>query len=281
MERAIHITELKNLGYFQKGRYQRIYWGVEFCQNLIPSTQDTDKVLRFVKRNNLGFTLVTPLVTERGLKKITKILFLLKRKRINCEVVINDWGILGWLNENFNDYFELALGRLLGRQQRYPEITKTLEKQSPFAVKSDSGNLVIYIHRLPDKRYRRGIKSSYINSPLAQQFLSKLGIKRVEFNNLIQGIDLTGIKFKKSIYTPFINISTTRFCPMDKKYQELYRINVCHKECQNYYDRLSMSWSPVLRYKKGNTVFYRNPVDENRAAAMGIDRIVFQPELPF
>ena len=281
VEKAIHITNLNNLKYFQSGKYQRIYWGVEFCQNLIPSIADTEEVLRFVKKNELKFSFVTPFVTERGLERLKRIFYWLNKKKISCEVVVNDWGVLEYLHTEFKGVFEPVFGRLMSRQVRDPAMKGVLEKQPVFAVKAKDGKISIIVHRPPNKKYQQGIKSSYINSNLFQGFLSKFGIKRMELNNLIQGLNLNGVKFKKSIYTPFVHISTTRFCPMRTRKQKIYRINVCQKECQKYYEVLRNKAIPKLIYKRGNTTFYKNPLDSNEIIKTDINRIVFQPELPF
>ena len=158
---------------------------------------------------------------------------------------------------------------------------RVLEKQSPFAVKGKDGKISIVVHKIPNRRYQEGIRASYVNSLSFQGLLSKFGIKRVELNNLIQGLNLQGLGFKKSIYTPFVNISTSRFCPMETRFQKIYRINVCHRECQKYYDILRNRALSKLIYKRGNTTFYKNPVNVKQVLKMGIDRIVFQPTLPF
>lgn len=282
MEKAIHITNLKNLRFFKKNEYQRIYWGVEFCQNLIPALIDTEKVLRFVKDNNLKFTLVTPFVTERGLKMLNGVFVLLKKKKVDCEIVVNDWGILEYLYSEFKGYFEIALGRLLVRQHRDPAMKRVIEKQILLAVKGKDGKVSIIVHRPPGAKYREGIKASYISSSLVQNFLSKFGVKRVELNILIQGLNLEGIKFKKSIYTPYVHISTTRFCPMESKFQKAYRINVCSKECQRFYDVLRYRAMPKLIYKRGNTLLYKNPLNVKKSKVVTehrVDRVVFQPEV--
>lgn len=281
MEKAIHITNLKNLKYFQKNKYQRIYWGVEFCQNLIPTLKDTEEILRFIKKTSLKFTLVTPFVTEYGLRRLKEIVKWLKKKEYKSEIVVNDWGILECLNTEFKNDFNLSLGRLLLRQQRDPAIKKVLEKQLPFAIKGKDGKISIIIHQPPAKKYQQGIRATYINSPSMQRFLSKFGVQRVELNNIVQGINLAGLKFKKSIYTPYVNISSTRFCPMDSKHQKMYRINACKKECQRYYDILRNRGVGKIIYKRGNTTFYKDPLDIKEILDTGIDRVVFQPEIPF
>lgn len=281
IEEVIHVTNLRNLKYFRKGKYQRIYWGIEFCQNLIPSLSDTEKILRFAEENSLRLSFVSPFVTERGLKKLKKIFSRLRKQKIEVEIVVNDWGVLEYLHAEFNGTFEIALGRLLVRQQRDMEIKKVLEKQPPFAVRGKDGKINIVIHKVPDKQYQDGARQSYVNSPFAQDLLAGFGVKRVELNNLLQGVNLKGIRLKKSLYTPFVNISTGRFCPMETRCQKTYRINVCKRECQKHYDLLRKKAVPKIIYKRGNTTFYKNPLNFTLLKNYEVDRIVFQPELPF
>lgn len=282
MEKAIHITNLKNLKYFKAGGYQRIYWGIEFCQNLIPSLTDTEKILRFVKENSLGLSFVSPFVTERGFKKLKEIFSWFKRQRVkNLEIIVNDWGVLEHLNTESNGTFEIALGRLLVRQQRDLGIKKVLEKQPPFAVRGKDGKINIVIHKVPDKQYQDGARQSYVNSPFVQDFLAGFGVQRVELNNLLQGVNLKGIRFKKSLYTPFVNISTGRFCPMETRFQKIQRINVCKRECQKHYHLLRKKAISKIIYKRGNTTFYKNHFNFTLLKNSGVDRIVFQPQLPF
>lgn len=279
MEKAIHITKVKNLKYLKKGEYQRIYWGSEFCQNLIPNLTDTEKILKFAQKNSIRFSFVSPFVTEYGLKKLKRIFSWLKKAK--CEIVVNDWGILWHLHSGFSNYFEIVLGRLLVRQQRNPAMIRIVKKQPPFAIRSKDGKISIITHKPPSEQYQTGMKTSCVNSPSFQVLASKFGIKRVELNNLIQGLNLEGIKLKKSLYTPYVHISTTRFCPMESRFQKIFRINVCHKECQEYYDILRNKGVPKVIYKRGSTTFYKNFLDIKKITKSGIDRIVFQPEIPF
>ena len=282
MEKTVHITNLRNLDYFNKNEYQRLYWGAEFCQNLIPGLKDTEKVLAFAEENKVKFSLVTPLVTDRGLRKLNEAFSYLRKNNVECEIIVNDWGVLECLHAKFNKYFKLTLGRLLVRQQRDPSMKTVFEKQPPYAVRDKkTGKLSIIIHKPPKGLYQKGMKASYINLPLLQDFLIRFGVYRIELNNVIQGLHLEGIRFKKSLYTPYVNISTTRFCPMESKLQKLYRINVCHKECQRHYYRMRSRNIPMAIYRRGNTIFYKNPLDIKSLEKNGIDRIVFQPELPF
>jgi hypothetical protein len=149
MEKAIHLTNLNNLKHFQKGMYQRVYWGTEFCQNLIPTNKDTNRIIRFIRKNHLKFTFVTPFVTERGLNRLNNLFCWLKNKKVDCEIIVNDWGVLAVLYSKFRGYFRIALGRLLVRQQRDPAMKRVLEKQLPFAFKGKDGKIRIIVHRPP------------------------------------------------------------------------------------------------------------------------------------
>lgn len=281
MEKAIYVSNIKNLKYFIKGEYQRLYWGAEFCQNLIPDLKDTEKVLAFAMKNKVKFSFITPLVTDKGLSKLRKAFSYLRKNNAECEIIVNDWGVLECLRAEFNKYFKLALGRLLVRQQRDPSMKIVLQKQPPYAMRDNkTGKIAVVIHSPPKGLYQKGMGASYANSYLFQDFLSKFGIERLELNNLIQGLYLEGVRFKKSIYTPYVNISTTRFCPMESRLQKLYRIDMCHKECQEHYYEMKSKNIPMVIYKKGNTTFYKNPLDIESSKKNGIDRIVFQPGLP-
>ena len=167
------------------------------------------------------------------------------------------------------------------RQQRDPAMKNVIEKQPIFPIKGKDGKIRIIVHRPPNIRYQEGMKASYVNSNLLQKFLSKFGIKRIELNNIIQGINLDGIRFKKSIYTPFVHISITRFCPMQTRYQKIYRINVCRRECQRYYEILRNKAIPKVIYKRGNVTLYKNPLHIKDILGLDIDRVVVQPEIPF
>ena len=150
-----------------------------------------------------------------------------------------------------------------------------------FNLRGGDVRIKIIVHIPPGQRYQRGIKSCYVNAACVQAFLSGFNIRRIELNNLIQGLNLDNLKLSVSVYTPFVNISTTRFCPMDTHFQKINRINVCRKECQSYYDILKSRNLAKHIYKRGNTIFYKNPVNPNAIGNTFIDRIVFQPELPF
>ena len=129
MEKAIFITNPANLKYYKPG-FSRIYFGSEFCQTLIPTVESLERALDFARSKNLEFSFVTPFVTESGLYCLEEIFGFLESRVENCEVIVNDWGVLEVLSRRYKG-FVLSLGRLLTRQGRDPAMGRVLKKQLP------------------------------------------------------------------------------------------------------------------------------------------------------
>ncbi|GAI02329.1 unnamed protein product, partial [marine sediment metagenome] len=66
MEKAALISNLDNLSLITP-QHQRLYFGPEFCQYLLPSPSELKEALNFTRKRRLSFTLVTPFVTDEGL----------------------------------------------------------------------------------------------------------------------------------------------------------------------------------------------------------------------
>jgi len=281
MEIAFHLTSIEDSRRIKSGTAGRIYWGHEFCENLIPAEEETKRVIDICRHGRLGFTFLTPFVTERGFKILKRMFVFLRREAPACEVVLNDWGVLNLLHREFKGSFILAVGRLLTHQLRDPDLEKIISRQPPLLARRENGKLAVIFHKLPAEAYMRGVRSSYLNAVFSQDLLAAFGIERVELNNLIQGVDLCGLKLKKSLYTPFVQVSTGRFCPMLSEFQKLQRIGACRKECLKSYDVLRGACGSRPLFKKGNTLFYENPVRQKDKLLREVDRLVVQSELPF
>lgn len=258
MEHALFTQNYER--YFCK-KYERLYFGNEFCQNRIPSLDEVKRSLDFAEDKNIELTFVTPYVSNKGLNKIKDILKLLSTYQKNIEVVVNDWGVLYYIN-NHHKKFQIIIGRLLTKQRRGPEIIKLLDK-------------------LP-KDVLEHFKSSNMESEEIYNYLSEKGVKRVEFDNLLQGINLKNVKFKKSLYHPYLYVTTTRLCMSNTfggKYKtEQIGILPCNKECENYITNLRHSQMPTKLIVKGNTQFIINKTLPDLGKE-GIDRLIYQPEL--
>jgi len=266
MERALFIAKLKNLKYFNP-HFSRLYFGNEFCQRLIPSAQNVDQVMDFVREHHIAFSLITPYVTNEGLKKWTTLIEKVAEENSQSEVIFNDWGIFRAIKD-LSGELEPVLGRLMTKIKRGPRLMNVLDKLPPDAVKHlQSTNLSI-------KTYRK--------------FLVERGINRVELDHPLQDIRLNhvGSDLHLSLYIPFAYVTTTRFCLVascdlpEKK--GMVGIFPCEKECQKYTFTLDNPIMPCTLIRKGNTIFYKNEkipkADELKEKK--IDRLVIQPEIP-
>jgi hypothetical protein len=263
-EWALYATKVENLKHY-RNEFSRIYFGNEFCQRLIPAINDLGQVLDFVSRNKLGFTFVTPYVTNDGLDILRPLFGKIAEENPGSEVVFNDWGVLRILNEGY-DGLEPVMGRLLNRMKRGPR-------------------LMNFMDVLPQSSIEY-FRSCSIDVPLYRKFLIRNRVRRVELDNLLQGIELnladSGIT--GSLYIPYAYVTTTRFClavscDVHGK-EDVVGIFPCRKECQEYTFYLTHSVMPVPLIRKGNTVFFKNERVPEDMEVRNIRRIVIEPEVP-
>ena len=264
MEQALYITKTGNLHYWNDD-FHRLYFGVEFCERLLPSPAQLAGAVAFTMNQKKAFTLVTPYVTDSGLEHVEKLLILLSESYPENEVVFNDWGVFHLLKEKGLP-LKPVMGRLLNKMKRGPRILPVKEMIPP-----TSANYFM---------------TPGLSIPALQQFILKQAITRLDFDNLLQGINKDGITgyLHISLYRPCAYITTTRFCFMSSTADtDDFTIGVlpCKKECQDYAFSLSnpVMTTPLIR--KGNTIFFSNEqIPDEHIRSQKIDRIVVQPEIP-
>lgn len=264
VERALYTTRVADLKHYDSSFF-RIYFGNEFCQHLVPSVNDLDQALKLVSENNLGFTLVTPYVTDEGLRILEPLFWRIEEAKPGSEVVFNDWGVLRILNEKHPN-LEPVMGRLLNKMKRGPRLMNLLESLPKSTIDY--------------------FRSCSLDVPLYRQFLIGNRVRRVELDNLLQGIalDFSNSGISASLYIPYAYITTTRLClavSCDVKGKEdEIGILPCKMECQKYTFQMTHPAMPVPLIRKGNTMFFRNDKLPEDLGQKNINRIVNQPEVP-
>lgn len=287
IERAFFITNISQARYLN-ARYSRIYFGNEFCERLIPAPGDLKEILSFIRRKNLQFSLVTPYVTNKGLKKLETLFLILSSAHSKSEVIINDWGVLNLINNCYAS-LEPVLGRLLTKQKRCPTLERLLKRKPEVRLLEYPRNpvekAVIFAKKLPlslDYYYKGSNVSSV---PAIHNFLNSWRIRRIELDNPAQGLflELPKDKISASIYFPYDYITTTFFCPTagcDEK-KSFLKLKPCKKQCRQYLFKLRHKTMPKVIYLKGNTKFYKNTrLSIKQWQGLGVDRMVFSPEVP-
>jgi hypothetical protein len=288
MEQAILVTRLASLKHLKK-KYRRLYYGSEFCERLIPGPAEVRRAASFAWERGMGFSLVTPYVTNSGLEKLRKVFASLANGHICCEVIVNDWGVLELLNRRYPG-FEPVLGRLLTKQKRGPTVVQLLQrkKSSPlfkFFPGDPSRRLIILGKSIPAALdpYYKGSNAASV--PVIHRFLNSRGIRRIELDNTGQGLslELPRGRISASVYFPFVYIATTFYCPSadcDAGRSSFLKIKPCKQQCRKYFFILRNRSLHKPIFLKGNTQFYKNSViNPKTLAAAGVDRIVYESEL--
>jgi hypothetical protein len=224
-------------------------------------------------------TLLTPYVTGYGLKKLGLLFSYIHKKRLNCEIVFNDWGVLGLIQERCSNVSPV-LGRLLTKQKRDPWIGKVLfskESYDKILINDSGGSKVIFkLKKIPETLYDY-FKSAAVNAPVFQGFLLENKIKRVELDNLAWGMNISVDKqLGASLHYPYGYISTTRLCGL---------INLtysrCVKKCRKFFFSFKSRPKEIPIFIRGNTVFYKTQLPKIEfLRRMGINRLVYYKQVP-
>jgi hypothetical protein len=267
--------------YFGKIEFTRCAFGNEFCEHLIPSRDSLVEALDGARYRNLGFTLLTPYVSDEGIDALRPLLAELDRNG-GGEVVFNDWGVLNLMRREFPALIPVQ-GRLLNKSLRDPRVT-TMYASAPSPTAAISA-----------------LQRSNLDCASFTAFLSWLGVNTIEMDNLPQGNDLSfaasGVKI--NVYLPFGFISTSRICMAAglhyRKEDKFQPGAACRHECQTHLLEYTYTNSPFANrdqkfYLKGNSYFYVHTESMLRALfeqaqggqAQGgqIARMVLQPGLP-
>ncbi len=261
MEKAVYITRAENLHYLTP-EFSRLYFGQEFCQRLMPSKESLETVARAVSGKKTGFTFVTPFVTDEGLDAVMALIDFVLNNFENPEIVVNDWGVYRILSGVY-EHKNLVLGRLLTKLKKGPRILRMMAVLPHGAIEH--------------------FKLSPSDSNFASEFLKESGFSRLEFDNLLQGIKRPPGAIKASLYVPYVCVTVTRYClyaVCSARGSFARSIPPCERECGNFVFSLKNKNMPADLILKGTAQFFENHRIPPDLEAKGIDRIVYQPEIP-
>ncbi len=267
MEKAFFAVQNDQLKIPDNSGYTRLYYGIEFCQHQIPTLEELKKALDFAGSNSLDFTLVTPYASETGIKRLGVLFDYLAGKEPGAEIVVNDWGVLYWLSTEYK-YPKIVLGRIPNKMKRDPRIHFYMDRISPEALLN--------------------FQDCSLSVPAVRRLLLDLGVRRLEFDNLLQGIrmDLAGEPpmMTNSLYHPIGYITTTRLCKagnLNEKELSVFKVlETCERTCRNYrtFFKNPAMKDPIIA--QGSTFFFKNLQLPSNLEELGIDRLVFEPEVP-
>ncbi len=237
-----------------------LYFGNEFCQNMMPTQTQINKAFNWTLRNNIQFVFILPYLTNNKTKTADKLLQWLDNKGNNIEVIFNDWGTLSLILKYKN--LQPVLGRLLTKQRKDPIAENIIEnRQNKIKITViDGQNTIVKAKKVP-QTLKTYFQKSFLDVAHVMDFMKKNNVKRYELDLLPWGLKIkTDKKIKLSIYYPYVNITTTRYCgAVNLKYTK-----ICSKICQS---QIIEAGKNKLKYPyiiKGNAVFYKISKDIDR-----------------
>ena len=257
MERAVFVADLGRLP--APGEpCDRLYLGSEFCARRLPDERALGLALEKAAARGLAFSLVTPFLDEPGLAAALALARSLPRDAAT-EVVANDLGLIVKLREGGWPGTVVA-GRLLTRQRRGPGF-QSFGDAPPEA--------------------REALRGSALDSPAFVELLgTAFGVRRFELDDLVQGVAVPQLPadVRLSLYRPWLLVTATRNCPWVFDGRTWDR-SACARPCRG--NTLRLTPVPTI----GRTLVLGGCAQflEHRNDAPpppGVDRIVWQPEVP-
>lgn len=245
-ERPLLLSRcLKQLGCPQDNLYlrahdwpvSRIYLGNEFCERLIPTPKELEQVQLWAGQQALDLTLVTPMVTDAGLRRLD---ILLPRLPDGSEVVINDWGVLLRLRTDYPSLVPV-LGRMLNKMIKDP--------------------------RLPSEQWTR-LQPHSSQSVHFQSFLERFAIGRLEMDvpPFARTEQFQTAPLALGVHLPYGYTVKGRMCRIGSLGQrdegKFVAGHACRKECLSYWVEACRTGkrpgSELYSFQRGNTQFYRH-----------------------
>ncbi len=224
----------------------RLYIGDEFCPHRLPDLKQLDTVFAFTEENRLALTVLTPPLSDREMERYTPLFDVLSRSKKNIEIVVNDMGMILFLQKEFPS-LQLAAGRLLNKAFKDPRLT-------------DVDGLLSF-----SKEAEVLLNECTFDNEVFQTMMTGHGIWRMEQDLLPYGhgpLDkISGVK--TSVYFPFGAITSGRVCwtstfdmPEESWFMPLDR---CSRPCEGFGLVLENSNFAFQVVQAGNTIFYLYP----------------------
>jgi hypothetical protein len=259
VERAVFVPDLERLPRPDEP-CDRLYLGSEFCVWRLPGERELHEALAAADRRGAGFSLVTPFLDEPGLTRTLALIRALPED-LATEVVANDLGLVeslrgaGWRGT-------VVAGRLLTRQRRGPGF-QSFGDVPPGATAA--------------------LRGSALDSPAFVELLGSVyGVKRFELDDLVQGVSVPALPagVSLSLYRPYLLVTATRNCPWVFDGRTWDRGRGCARPCRAQALRLvsTAEEQPAQLFLGGCAQFLEHRSDAPPPA--GVDRIVWQPEIP-
>lgn len=242
------------------GEGKRVYCGCESDPERAVECPDIVERARRLRDRGRSLTLVTPYLTEAALERVCAAVTELAEVQDELEVVCNDWGLVHWLGER--RLAEPVIGRLLVGQAVDARLAALdmpdwqLPHERP--VQHADGSLVQLRYRRPSEELNEHLRSLAIDTPEVLAFLRRLGVRRIEISNALQGLEMQlDAGWRVTLHMPDVPVAIARRPWRDRGRQWRHPT------------------FPVTLHHRDNMVYYRNPVLPPEEVLDRVDRVVY------
>jgi hypothetical protein len=237
----------------------RIYLGNETCFDRIPPLSDLILISRRLCNEDRQLTLATSPLTEGELNRARFLIEAIAKTLGRFEVVCNDWGLVHWLTEA--QVAEPVVGRFLVGQTTDPRLAALTnpERQRPHErdVLHTNGARVGLRYRPPSDDLMAHLRGCAVVAPEALSFLNRLGVRRLEIGNALQGIDMKiDHPWRVTLHLTDVQVAASR--------------HPWHEDGTKW---LHPTF-PVALHHRDNALFYDNDAMPLNLQELHIDRIV-------
>lgn len=263
---------IESVSDYLDGQISMIYFGNEFCEYRIPHINQVKKFIELCEEEHLAPILVTPVVTDYGIKKLDEIFAYLHEHKKNMEIIVNDIGVLALIKHKYSG-FSLALGRIFDKTSH--DARASMEELELYYGKNGL-----------DFAKTPGVISEY-----ALQVYQQYDVQRYEFDLPKVGLRLPN-KVGFSLYWPYSYLTTGRVCmlrstELDGKEKFLVGQGACSQPCRmlqvekrkplnGYSFENRKRLTNLYLFQKGNTLFYLNNTEESDLYIKQFDRLILQ-----
>jgi hypothetical protein len=254
----------------------RTYVGNETCETLLPEPDRALDLLEPVLAAKSALTLVTPFLTEAGLRKAIALVSLLAPKIPRFEVVCNDWGLCAQLAAHA--LCTPVVGRLLVGQHRDPRWQQAFNAAWQRSQERDVVHRDGTVARLTYRPVNHAL-ALHLRRPALDQsdllgHLAAMGITRYEVNNLPHGLEIRrhdGISV--TLHVPSVLVSAARDCRVPTG--DRVPVPVCGSgSCPPPTAVWRHASFPGPLYHYCNGIYALSPALPDDPAHLGVDRIV-------
>lgn len=236
-----------------------LYFGTEFCQELVPGISETETFCRHCAERGLEAVLLTPLVTHRGLTRLARLFGGLASRRWFPAIVFNDWGVLELLRKT-HPSFPLRMGRMMNRGLRDPRLDS--RSLGPEGENTERG---------------AGIR----------KLASSLGVRAVESDADLEpgylGAGANGLE--RALHVPFTFVASGRNClekaaamPAGKGVFTQGLKSGCKAPCRGICRPEDRQDTQKQMWRAGNTLFFEVPLEWMARHIALADRVVFHEQ---